>query len=1254
MENKIRKILTLFITIFFIGTAFFVPASSIKIEQTKNINDIEIDNYESIDQAEFTKEENIRLLDFDTKYIVNPNFPINTNGDNDDAGYKTDAGDRIARSDAIYPGEMADDWPGRGRTGKLSASDDEDWYFFTVCNGQDIVITMTPPAGHNYDIGLWDDNENEVATSTNTGSDSELITYTATFTEKWYLRILYISGTGEGQYSFDVTLTTQNDADTGDDAGDDFASATSIDPGVYEGYLDMNDEEDWYKFQANEGQGIYFLLRVRGYAYLSDFDIYLYNPSGELVHYETYYYNDILEYPVDVSGQWRVKIDIFPGYTDIPDPTEWEYYTYGSGPYYLEFSLEESAPMPPGPIPQPEIIPVAHTFKLTNDPESNLDEYGYLAAIPACNYLDNGDRHLAPIVYTGDNLPTNWFGTVDDTTDYLLEDWQEYLSGEGKSPVEYIVDPDPVKAAADIATNLWGSSELAVVAVDGSGYEDTVETVLEKSKKLPRNIEVITVPSDSPDLKQFVDYYAKTLILGPKWGAIKVEIEGAGEEPSFLGIYPHHMKLAGDWWPEHVDEKTDLYYPIPKWGVYAAGVLSVDDIWDMKISKFECDRHPIKVKSQDSVLSVKVTTETPEDLLVFLIDPKGNIRAPDPPDWNGGEINPIHGWNGMDTPDIPPDCDEWRAWEPEPHTEFTAEVLHPEKGTWRAIVVPRYTTGSSNIQYTITGTIRKINPKRADAAMSAANAAVIASQEHVPLLYVNEGSIPAETQDAFDQLGVNKVIFVQNNEIGNAVEAELPTKEANLKTMSEIVDYIKDYDHTENYITITSLKSGDGYFAPTAMLAAYHCSPVLRIGEAPGNPAGMANKIDTWRMWEGDYYHGNRAPGHLPDHHEPIKQLSRLELLIKCAKYLITGNESKLPPYGLDAKRYWNEELHNTIRDWIRTYDLDVEDEQEAYVIVSPRKDIRLVAHAVMMGNNSYSGHIPGKTPAYTNDIIIRNILYPALIFANPNRDVTTTQFINFPDRIGSYNRWTTNDGVYHNPITSTYENKKSFSSHNRIYEGHSLWDAHLERMNDGASVMYYSGHGTGGSGISAQYYQTENCNYPEQIWPDSWRSYLFDNWETTRDDGTRWFNPEPPTLYDFIHFKWQDQLYGNLKSNAIFYQSCSTGQQFGPLVYLDHGALLWYGNAETGSCPPADLEDDWFFEDILIHGEAIGPAYSKNIWKIYRDYTTCDPTSMYGVSSIFGDDGINTVQCIYGDPTIIIYSPEWTSPTPIDSILEE
>ena len=41
-----------------------------------------------------------------------------------------------------------------------------------------------------------------------------------------------------------------------------------------------------------------------------------------------------------------------------------------------------------------------------------------------------------------------------------------------------------------------------------------------------------------------------------------------------------------------------------------------------------------------------VSTDTSTNLIVYLVDPQGNIRRPTVPHWNGGEINPIHYWNG--------------------------------------------------------------------------------------------------------------------------------------------------------------------------------------------------------------------------------------------------------------------------------------------------------------------------------------------------------------------------------------------------------------------------------------------------------------------------------------------------------------------------------------------------------------------------------------------------------------------------------
>ncbi len=1358
MNSKNCKIGAVVLTVILIGTAFFVPASSVNVENV---------NYTKIEEQILSNQVDVEVFKLDRSYHINsPVEPLNNN-DNDDAGHKRDAGNTISKRVEIYPGEMEDNWPGRGRTGKLNpdAEDEEDWYEFSVGLGQDIFMTLTPPSGHDYDLALYDKQAAILASSTNSGSTPESLIFTSEYTGRYYMQVKYISGSGEGQYTFDVEITSQNDAGSGDDAGDSFATATSISPGEYFGYIDMNDGEDWYKFNVAENDGIHVDLEMTKSSLYSDFDIYLYSPDEEFVYCENYYYDDELLYPAFMAGEWRIKICAFPGYNDIPQPTEWEYFTYSSGAYEFLFEIVDNAPSPPDPIIQPAITPIAQTFIVNNDKNSNKDEFGYMAAIPACNYLQGGNRYVAPIVYEGDTTPTEWFGTVDDTTDYLLNDWNNYLAADGKESTVYNIDSDPIKAASDIAMACWESSDLAVVAVDGSDYEDTTEQALLRTKTLTRSKSVKTIHCQSNDLVQIGAGYSYPMLLGPKWGAISVEIIGSNKEPYLSFLYPGYMPMGDDWWPEHVDKKTDIYHPISTSGYWAASVgdIKEDDDFNIRITTLNSHRYSIKVDNSDSALSVKITTTTPSDLLVFLVDPQGWVRAPDIPDWNGGEINPIHEWNGIDDPAYPPDCDNWESWIVEPHTEFSAEVLHPEKGEWTAIVVPRYATGSpTKIKYTITGTIREINKDRAHAALSAANAAVIASQEHVPLLYVKEDKIPDETKSAFNTLGVKKVIFVQLRNIGAKVQGSLPKIDKNLQTMQQTVDFIKNYPHSENYIPITSLKSGMGYYAPTAYLAAYHCAPILRIyfatedttvkynpvivglsgynayiydtktnqftwsypegwqptdsnlkkpansvclgsandiifavnpsdwsliwtnpmgyensefnGESiyyspetteviftdvdedepymepldvpiAKNPAGMANRIDTWRLWAGDYYHGNRAPGHLPVHDEPI-DIENVNLVQSVLKYLLTG-EGELPPFGLDAKRYWNEAMHNGIYEMILGFGLD-EPGQEAYVFVSNRKDIRIETHAVMIGKNSYAGHIPGKTPSYANDIIIRNVLYPALIYANPNRDITTAQMMNYPDCLS----WTTNDNVNHK-VCSSRTLKKFFGSHGRKFEGHTLWEAHLERLNEGASVFYYSGHGTGGSGMSSQYIQTDFCNYPEIDWFDAWRGYMYDNWNMPRDTGFIWYNPEPPNLYDIVHYKWIDQLLENLRSLAVFYMSCSTGQQFGPLVYLDHGAVMWYGNAGSGLCPEADLMDDWFFEDALVHGLNVGEAYSQYVWLHYRDFTDITEESMYGPSSLRGfpaEDGITTVHCIYGDPNLILYSPDWEPPSPIDA----
>jgi len=358
-----------------------------------------------------------------------------------------------------------------------------------------------------------------------------------------------------------------------------------------------------------------------------------------------------------------------------------------------------------------------------------------------------------------------------------------------------------------------------------------------------------------------------------------------------------------------------------------------------------------------------------------------------------------------------------------------------------------------------------------------------------------------------------------------------------------------------------------------------------------------------------------------------------------------------LPGPGFDLKKRWFTQIHDGIYGNLTAkYGLDLEG-KEAYIFVSPRDfDIRDLVCRAMTGNLSYAGQIPMVTPALDADLICRDILYPAIIFANPGRNVTTSQLMNFPDG----RRWTTNDGKSHS-VYSSRAVKESFSSHGRFYEGHCVFENWLERMNEGVCINYYSGHGTGGSGVSFQYRNVaEEFPYAELRheelknfnWWDAWRGYMYDDKQvkSPRWGGFTWYNAEEPNLYDIVHFKYIDQYLENLHSEVEAFMSCTTAAHFGPMIYLEHGSALYYGNAGTGLCPQEDLLDDSWMHDALVYGEPVGEAFSKYVWLHQRDYTTGDPTAMYGSSSM----AVTNVQLFFGDPTLIVYSPEWQEPTPI------
>jgi len=123
----------------------------------------------------------------------------------------------------------------------------------------------------------------------------------------------------EGVYLDDVVLTasggtvTQNDAGSGGDAGNTFASALSVNPGSWTGcYLSSTDTTDYYKFNVTSGQQI--KVKITPGSGL-DFDLYLYNPSQVQKASSTAGAGvaDSVVFTADATGYWYAKAKYYSG-----------------------------------------------------------------------------------------------------------------------------------------------------------------------------------------------------------------------------------------------------------------------------------------------------------------------------------------------------------------------------------------------------------------------------------------------------------------------------------------------------------------------------------------------------------------------------------------------------------------------------------------------------------------------------------------------------------------------------------------------------------------------------------------------------------------------------------------------------------------------------------------------------------------------------------------------------------------------------
>ncbi len=142
-------------------------------------------------------------------------------------------------------------------TGTLTYdTDEEDYYRFTVSEGQSIDVTFKAGTGQDFLYGIlsdWDEWTIIYLKSKDNVVDSGTYhTSNETAEATWYFYVE--SDTEGGDYEFTVTLTDQDDGGLGKDAGGAMEFADPIATGAtVSGLLADADEEDWYRFSAGEG-----------------------------------------------------------------------------------------------------------------------------------------------------------------------------------------------------------------------------------------------------------------------------------------------------------------------------------------------------------------------------------------------------------------------------------------------------------------------------------------------------------------------------------------------------------------------------------------------------------------------------------------------------------------------------------------------------------------------------------------------------------------------------------------------------------------------------------------------------------------------------------------------------------------------------------------------------------------------------------------------------------------------------------------
>ena len=648
------------------------------------------------------------------------------------------------------------------------------------------------------------------------------------------------------------------------------------------------------------------------------------------------------------------------------------------------------------------VVPLKKVNFVNFDGDSFLDDYGYLASIPASVFYDKNENRIYsyPLLYYQDSYPIKEDKerslNARQGLDYFMEDWMGYCNGrlDGMTLINVpkekvkqwpsrnitiISDDDPYSIASQIALNDWSYSDTAVIAVIQEKYGNPNNFIKgELRGSLPASkVGYKQFKMEQPDIGTGGTYKSFD-IKDSKYKYVIAMLTWSNKIDLDLQLYDTHLGM--------VDAGMTDVYEQSEVGLREVVGSFIHNLgeWRLSITAVPKKSWGSEVYSDFKVLSNNKKANVDIKLLPGVIiklpgtpfgcrDARFKLKWDNPNirlgftliDPAGTEIASSISREGFLSGDI--------SYRKPGETNITVTELGECREDENYSICVFSLDNTSSIDFTLEYSWHQnYSRMEGEELSSASNGAVLASKLNAPLLYMNSSSLPRVTENTLYKLGVKQIYLIDiGSHLKDSVREKLSAiwKVVAYSTAREIYDAIKD-GVDDNSIVFTTIDPwsywyveelkpageyrGALFIGPASYIAAHHCTPVVIVDIHPRLSQAVVYPTNFWT----------------PASHKVEPCSSSMMLFGKeVYQFLEDYNLGKLEPDGPEAQ------------------------DKESIITVAGQYDIGASWDRVFVGK-AVTGRF-SFSPVDSAYWICRDVFYPALIFENPALDPIGIQLEN-------------------------------------------------------------------------------------------------------------------------------------------------------------------------------------------------------------------------------------------------------------------